>query len=153
MAEVLPKPLHASKNAGGSSRREKVFHARGKRRTNGVDPTGGATSSSSTNSRPKGKKINDGDEQIEERGDNDQEDDEGKNERREDEDVEGCDNTDDNGEAPAVVSDDTIGCKKQRASEDAYMLIYVREGVDWGIGGEEKGDVALPEHVLVSQGV
>lgn len=151
---MLPKPLHASKNAGGSSRRGKGFHARGKRRTNGVGPKGGATSSSSTNGRPKGKKINVGDEQIVEGGNgNQQEVEEEKNERGEEEDMEGCDNADDSGEAPAVVSDDSTRCKKQRGSEDAYMLIYVREGVDWGIGGEEKGDVALPEHVLVSQGL
>lgn len=152
MTEVLPKLSHASKNAGGSSRREKGFHARGKRRTNGVGPKGG-----STNGRPKGKKINDDDEQIEEgrsnKGDDDQEEDiEGENERREENDMEGCDNADDNGKA-AAVRDDSIGCKKQRGSEDAYMLIYVREGVDWGIGGEEKEDVVLPEHVLVSQGL
>ena len=31
------------------------------------------------------------------------------------------------------------------------MLIFVREGVNWGIGGVRKGDATLPEHVLVSQ--
>ena len=44
----------------------------------------------------------------------------------------------------------SAGCKKHRTSEDAYMLIYVREGVAWGLGSEGDSDCPLPAHVRVS---
>lgn len=40
--------------------------------------------------------------------------------------------------------------KKQRGSEDAYMLIYVGRGVAWGPKSGGKDEPALPPHVLVS---
>ena len=44
----------------------------------------------------------------------------------------------------------SAGSKKHRSSEDAYMLIYVREGVAWGLGSEGDDDCPLPAHVRVS---
>ncbi|CAM9986673.1 unnamed protein product [Ascophyllum nodosum] len=41
----------------------------------------------------------------------------------------------------------SAGSKKHRSSEDAYMLIYVREGVAWGLGSEGDDDCPLPAHV------
>ena len=42
--------------------------------------------------------------------------------------------------------------KRQRGSEDAYMLIYVRRGVAWGPGRGDGDKSLLPAGVLVREG-
>ena len=165
---VLPKPSNASTNIGRSCRREKSFQAFLAGSCDDLNEpclSEGQCYNSSINALAKGEKMNNDDEQIEEEydendnnegGNDEQEDSEGddgagrsKKDKQGGDDMEGCDCAGDSGVA-AALGDDGAVCKKQRGSEDPYMVIYVWEGLKWGIGGEREGDTALPEHVLAS---
>lgn len=55
----------------------------------------------------------------------------------------------------ASVTSGGVGCgtggvsQRRRGSEDAYMLIYVRRGVEWGAVSGGRGEPLLPLHVQV----